>query len=45
MKKLFAIIFGALMFFSTSSYAELNAKSAENFIKKVIMGIQNGYIQ
>lgn len=35
MKKLFAIIFGALMFFSTSSYAELNAKSAENFIKKV----------
>lgn len=35
MKKLFAIIFGALMFFSTNSYAELNAKSAENFIKKV----------
>ena len=35
MKKLFTLIFGALMFFSTSSYAELNAKSAENFIKKV----------
>ena len=35
MKKLFTLIFGALMFFSTNSYAELNAKSAENFIKKV----------
>lgn len=35
MKKLFTLIFGALMFFSTNSYAELNAKSAEDFIKKV----------
>ena len=35
MKKLFAIIFGALMFFATNSYAEINSQNAENFIKKV----------
>lgn len=35
MRKLFTIIFGALMFFSTNSYAEINAKNAEAFIKKV----------
>lgn len=35
MKKLFAIMFGVLMFFSTSSHAEINAKNAEAFIRKV----------
>ena len=35
MKNLFALVFSSFMFFTTNSYAELDAKSAENFIKKV----------